>query len=63
MIERGKTDGEIGFYRRAGRVAGDGNRFFCVCVCLERMGASYTPHSENLAQAAASSRLHSGSPS
>ncbi len=35
----------------------EGNLF---CVCLERMGASYTPHSVNLARAVASSRLHSG---
>lgn len=34
----------------------EGNLF---CVCLERIGASYTPHSVNLARAVASSRLHS----
>lgn len=35
----------------------EGNLF---CVCLERMGASYTPHSLNLAWVVDSSRLHSG---
>lgn len=35
----------------------EGNLF---CVCLERMGASYTPHSVSMARAMALSRLHSG---
>lgn len=46
MIERGKTDGEIGFYRRAGRVAGDGNRFFCVCMSGENGSLLYTTQRE-----------------
>lgn len=44
--------------RRGGGGGVRGESFFC--VCLERMGASYTPHSMNLARAVVSSRLHSG---
>lgn len=46
--------------RRGGGGGGGVWRESFFCVCLERMGVSYTPHSVNLARAVASSRLHSG---
>lgn len=55
MIHRRETDGKTEFQRRR-----SAKGIFFVCVCLERMGASYTARSVNLAWAAASSRLPSG---
>lgn len=53
VIQREKTDGKTEFERRRAE-----RESFCMCV--ERMGASYTAHSVNVEQAAASSRLHGG---
>lgn len=53
-IHRRETDGKTEFQRRRSAKG----IFFC--VYLERMGASYTARSVNLAWAAASSRLPSG---